>query len=138
MKRDEVFPSKYLKAADLDGKPAIVTIKTADLEVLKSTDGKEEAKIVLRFGGKKKCLPLNRINWDTVADILGDDTEDWPGGKIELYPTTTEMAGKTVDCVRIRKPSGELLLPAKNKAAPPSDEDPPLPSDDDIRDEIPF
>jgi hypothetical protein len=29
MKRDDVFPSKYLKAADLNGKPVTVTIKSA-------------------------------------------------------------------------------------------------------------
>ena len=134
MKREEVFPSKYLKADDLDGKAAVVTIKDAPFEILKGTDGKEQGKVVLYFNKTKKALPLNRVNWDAVADILGDDTEDWPSGRIELYPTTTEMAGKTVPCIRVRKPNGALPL---KKAAPP-EEDPPPPSDDDIRDEIPF
>jgi hypothetical protein len=75
------------------------------------------------------------VNWDSVADICGDDTDDWVGGKIELYATTTEMAGRAVDCIRIRKPNGALPL---KKAAPPPEVEPPPPTDDDIRDEIPF
>jgi hypothetical protein len=134
MKREEVFPSKYLKASDLGGKPVVVTIKDARFEILKGTDGKEQGKVVLYFNKTKKTLPLNRVNWDSVADILGDDTDDWIGGKIELYPTTTEMAGKTVPCIRVRQPNGALSL---KKAAPP-EEEPPPPSDNDIRDEIPF
>ena len=66
--------------------------------------------MVLYFNKTKKTLPLNRVNWDSVADILGDDTDDWIGGKIELYPTTTEMAGKTVPCVRVRQTNGALPL----------------------------
>ena len=46
MKREEVFPSKYLKAADLKGKPHTVTIESAPYETLKSLDGKETQKIV--------------------------------------------------------------------------------------------
>ena len=38
-KRDEVFPSKYLKASDLNGKPITVTIESAVLETLKTLDG---------------------------------------------------------------------------------------------------
>ena len=38
-KRDEVFPSKYLKASDLNGKPIEVLIERADQETLKTPDG---------------------------------------------------------------------------------------------------
>jgi hypothetical protein len=40
MTRDEVFQSKYLKAADLKGKPRIVKIESARYETLKGLDGK--------------------------------------------------------------------------------------------------
>ena len=67
MKRDDVFPSKYLKAGDLNGKPFTVKIASAPCETLKSRDGKEEQKTVLYLVGAKKVLPLNRVNWDSVA-----------------------------------------------------------------------
>ena len=105
MQKDDVFPSKYLKHTDLQGKPAATTIESAVLETLKSPEGKTQDKVVLYFAGAKKSLPLNVTNFDAVADICGVDTDDWPGCRIELYPTKTLMAGKTVDCIRVRPPA---------------------------------
>jgi hypothetical protein len=127
MKRDEIFPSKYLKASDLS-KPIVVTIDNAPLEVLKNPEGKEQSKVVLYFRGAKKALPLNVTNWDAVAAICGEDTEDWPGGRIELYADKTRMGGKTVDCIRVRSPAQRELSPPKAAA----------PKSDDMNDAIPF
>jgi hypothetical protein len=132
-KRDDVFPSKYLRAADLNGNPVTVTIVSAPLETLKNPEGKEQTKTVLYFRGTKKLLPLNVTNWDAVAGICGDDSDDWAGKAIELYPAKTQMGGKTVDCIRIRAPAqGEL--PKKNPAAAKK---PPV-QHDDMDDAIPF
>jgi hypothetical protein len=114
MKRDEIFPSKYLKASDLN-KPIVVTIDSAPLELLKNPEGREQNKTVLYFKGAKKALPLNVSNWDAVAAICGEDTDDWPGGKIELYAAKTHMGGKMVDCIRVRAPR-DVTPP---KAEPP-------------------
>jgi len=130
MKRDEVFPSKYLKASDLNGKPIVIEIVIAPLEVLKNPEGKEQQKTVLYFKSAKKALPLNAVNWDSVAAICGDDTDDWPGHKIELYPTKTQMGGRVVDCIRIRPPAQRELKVAPAKAAEPEP--------DDMNDAIPF
>jgi hypothetical protein len=131
-KRDEIFPSKYLKASDLNGKPVTVTIESATLEALKTLDGKEQTKTVLSFRGAKKLLPLNVTNWDSVADVTGeDDSDDWRGHSIELYATTTTMGGKVMDCIRIRAPEQRELK------AKPTPTQKPLP-DDDMNDDIPF
>ena len=133
MKRDEVFPSKYLKAADLKGKPRTVKIVSAPYETLKGLDGKETRKIVLYFENVLKSLPLNATNFDAVCDATGcPDTEDWPGQRIELYPTKTIMGGKTVDCIRIRRPSASR--PAAAAPPPP----PPLSDPSEMNDEIPW
>jgi hypothetical protein len=93
MRRADVF---HHKAADLNGKSRVLEIESAPLETLKNASGEKQQKTVLYFVGEKKCLPLNLTNWDSVADICGDDTEDWPGHKVELFPATTQMGGKTV------------------------------------------
>ena len=130
MMRDEVFPSKYLKAADLKGKPRIVTIESARYEPLKGLDGKETQKIVLYFENVSKSLPLNATNFDAVCDATGrSDTEDWPGQRIELYPTKTPMGGQLVDCIRIRRPSASRPAPAAPPPPPPASE---------MNDEIPW
>ncbi len=106
MTRDQAFPSKYLKAADLKGKPFTVTIDRAPFEMLKGLDGEEQHKTVLHFRGTEKMMPLNSTNWDSVAEITGcPDSDDWPGQRIELYPTKTHLGGKQVDCIRIRRPA---------------------------------
>jgi hypothetical protein len=130
MKRDEVFPSKYLKATDLNN-PIVVTIDSAPLEMLKNPEGREQHKTVLYFKGAKKALPLNVSNWDTVAEICGEDTDDWPGAKIELYATKTQMGGKMVDCIRVRASRDAA---AKTDAPPKAAE----PDADDMNDDIPF
>jgi len=127
-KRDEVFPSKYLTASDLNGKPVTVTIESATLETLTTLEGKAQTKTIVGFRGARKTLPLNATNWDAVAAATGeDDTDRWPGHSIELYPTTTTMQGKSVPCIRIRPPA-QRELP---KAAPKQ-------SVADMEDEVPF
>ena len=129
--RDDVFPSKYLKASDLNGKPITATIESAPLETLKNPEGKEQLKTILYFKKARKALPLNMTNWDAVAEIAGADSDDWPGCEIELYPDKTQMAGKTVDCIRVRAPA-QRELPKQKPPAPK----PPLA--DEIDDAIPF
>jgi hypothetical protein len=113
-KRHEVFPSKYLKEVDLGGKPLEVDIESAPQEEL-GTGANKELKTVLHFRGMSKTLPLNVTNWDSVAAIAGDDTVNWPGAHLELYPDVTSLHGKIVPCIRIRPPQ-QKKLPLK----PPS------------------
>jgi hypothetical protein len=134
MKRDDLFPSKYLKAADLKGRPHVVQIKQAPIETLKNPKGEEQRKVVLYFTDIKKTMPLNLTNYDAVAGIVGDDeTNNWPGTRIELFPSTTMLGGKTVDCIRIRKPQEELPT-SSARGKPPVDHK----LADELNDEIPW
>jgi hypothetical protein len=127
-KRDEIFPSRFLRAADLKGKPVALTIESAPTEEL---NGGEETKTVLHFKKTNKVLPLNMTNWDSVADITGeDDSQNWSDCRIELYPTTTDFRGKPVDCIRIRAPQQRELPKPKPAPKPPLSEE--------MDDEIPF
>jgi hypothetical protein len=128
----DVFPSKYLKAEDLKGHSVVLKIATSSLEKLKNGSGGEQRKVVLTFLKTEKQLPLNATNFDSVMDITGeDDSDNWVGHKIELYPTQTTMQGKSVDCIRIRAPGA-----APARAAPVPALAPAVPADMD--DEIPF
>jgi hypothetical protein len=132
--KSEAFPSKYLKASDLGDQPAIATIKVAALENIKGFDGKEQPKVVCYFSKHFKPLPLNRTNFDSIMDIAGsDETDDWAGTKIELYPSETAMNGKILDCIRIRKPNE----PAKLKRAAKGDDAKKPTLAEEMDDEIP-
>jgi hypothetical protein len=137
--KDELFPSKYLKAADLVGKPWVLKIKAAPVEALKDMRGGDSRKCVLHFVGVKKSLPLNMTNFVSVAEIAGDDTDMWPGHEVELYPSRTQMAGETVDCVRIRKPPEPVLSLVSSREPPKSAPTTPVATaEDEMADKIPF
>jgi hypothetical protein len=138
---NDAFPSKYLKASDLQGQEPVVTMDRVEFEPV---GHKREMKGVLYFVGKDKGLVLNKTNATKIIDLSGTAiTEEWNGVRIRLYATETTFGGDTVDCIRIKpvaKPLGMTkATPPKPKPAPP-----PVESDDDdlpvqvSDDEIPF
>jgi hypothetical protein len=91
------FPSSYLKAADLQGRRVAVTI---DKVVMEDIGG--EHKPVVKFQGKDRGIVLNKTNAAMIAEIANsDETDDWKGVKVTLYPTKTDFQGKRVDCIRV-------------------------------------
>lgn len=107
MRISEAFPSKYISAADLQGKPARVIM--GDIQMEKVGD---DTKPVLYFEGKEKGLVLNKTNANAIAYAYGDDTVDWRGGEVELFTVMTDFQGKPVEAVRVRIPPRRPAPPA--------------------------
>lgn len=103
----------YIFAFDLNGKDVAVTISRVEAGVLASAGGRKTKKPIVYFDGKEKGLALNSTNAKTIAAMYGNYTEKWIGKSITLYPTTTQMGGETVECIRIR-PSA----PGKGRSKP--------------------
>jgi hypothetical protein len=128
MKVSEAFPSKYLRAADLQGKNVSVVILSAEYEQIG-----DDNKIVIYFQGKEKGLVLNKTNANNIATVYGDDTDDWTGGDLILFPAMVDFQGRTVEAVRVRVPPRKAA--AKSPAAPPpahGNGEPPAHMDDEI------
>ena len=104
MKRSELFPSRFLRHADLQGRPQTVIIKDVTLEDV-GDDGKQ--KPVIYFRGKEKGFVCNATNYDVIADAYGDETDDWAGQPIELYPTRVPFKGQLTDAIRVRIPQAK-------------------------------
>ena len=101
MKRDDVFPSRFFKAADLGGKPVTLTIASAKYEPLKNHKGDDEQKLVVSFLKTKKLLVVNVTNFDAIVLATGEaDSDDWPGHKIELYPSEVQVGNEMKPCIR--------------------------------------
>jgi arabinogalactan endo-1,4-beta-galactosidase len=100
MNINEAFPSKYLKAADLKGGSPTVVIERVEMEMLG-----DDRKMVVYFQGKQKGLVTNKTNANTIADMYGDDTDDWIGNKIVLIEAMVDFQGKTGPAIRIRAPA---------------------------------
>lgn len=92
----------FLFAFDLGGRDIRVVIEKVVQGEVPSAGGKRTKRPVVYFAGKDKPLALNSTNANTIAAIYGHYVESWIGKPITLYPTTTEMAGQTVECIRIR------------------------------------
>lgn len=130
MNVNDAFPSKTLKASDLNGNNVSVVISHVEMEKVGSGTS-AETKPVVYFQGKQKGLVLNKTNSKRITEIVGSsETDDWEGHSIVLYPTETEFQGETVDCIRIKKPQQQRVAPPK-PAPPPPQEDFQA-SDDDV------
>lgn len=107
MKMSEEFPSKYLKAADLQGREVRVTMANVEREKIG-----DDAKPVLYFKGKDKGVVLNKTNAGTISDAYGDDTEDWYDQPLILFSVMVDFQGKVAPAIRCRVPTAK-----DNKAA---------------------
>lgn len=96
-----LYPSKYLAACDLTGKDVKVTVESIKVEEVKTEEGAEK-KVIIRFTGKQKAMILNKTNAKTIAKRYGNDTDDWIGKAVTLYPTTCQAFGEEMECLRIR------------------------------------
>jgi hypothetical protein len=119
MKIGAAFPSKYLRAADLDGE---VTVRIRDIK-MEDIAGDGVPKPVLFFGGSDKGLVLNKTNANAIIDLVGtDETDQWKGKRIALYATKVDFQGKRVDAIRVCEPEPVAAPVKRAPVAPPPDE----------------
>lgn len=108
-----LFPSKYLKAADLRERDVTVTIRrVVQRATIEGENGRKEVKPTAYFvetqaaaqrsGTEEKALILNVTNCNTIAALHGPYPVEWVGKRITLYPAKAQFGGKEVDAVRVR------------------------------------
>ncbi len=114
MKISELYPSKYVKAQDLNGKTVTLTMAKLVIEELGHGTEKER-KPVLYFQKATKGMILNATNARTIAALHGDDSIAWEGKRISIYPTTVRAFGKVNDVIRVV----EQIPPAPKPAGSP-------------------
>ncbi len=109
MKMHEAFPGNYLTKDDVeDGLE--VCIDRVEIEDLHAPDGITQTKPVLYFHDAKP-LVLNKENWQTIADLYGDESDDWAGHWIEVYvDPSVRFGGKRVGGIRVKPetPAGKV------------------------------
>lgn len=103
MKISKVFPSKYVAAADLNGKTVPLTIARVTMEEMITHDNKKVNKPVVWFEKATKGLVLNLTNAKIIATLYGDETDDWTGERISIYPTRVKAFGVMQDAIRVRE-----------------------------------
>jgi hypothetical protein len=104
MKLNDMFPSKYVKGEDLGGKSFVVTIARVVVEKMRPNPGRpEEEKFVLYTVEGHKGIILSKTIAGQIAQITGsDDSDHWPGKKIEVYPESVTVGGVPRVAVRAK------------------------------------
>ena len=95
--------SKYFRAGDFT-KELVGTIQSVDRTEFKNDDGSAAAKPVLHFQDLPQALVLNKTNFTALALMFGEDTNDWTGEKVALYPSRVDFKGKTMPTIKVRRP----------------------------------
>lgn len=119
MKILSMFPSKYLKAADLGDLPHDVTINRVETGLVGEGDDEEERPVVF-FNEYAKGLVLNVTNAKRIQKLYGDETDDWPGQRITICASECEFKGDTVPCIRVRPNAPTKRAAAKKAPAKPT------------------
>ena len=135
VKMNEAFPSKYLKATDLQGREAQVVISSVDVEELN-----KERKLVMYFRGKEKGMVCNKTNANRIAFTYGDDTDGWIGRPIILYGEVVDFQGKATLGLRVRVPSvaASAYAPPEPTPTVQAASTPVAHPPADLNDEVPF
>jgi len=100
--------SKYLKAADLQGKSIKATISYVELVKFEDDKG-EKTKPCLQLEGKDKMVVCNATTVTELSEAYGWDSDDWLGKKIGLSTHFYENFGKEgIVVTAIDKPAIEF------------------------------
>jgi hypothetical protein len=119
MKMNDMIESKYLKQGDVEGEIPVTVAGLKKVNVARD-DEEPEYRWTVKFDEFPKPMVINSTNLKRMFKALGDDTDDWLGGKIMLYVDhDVEYAGNIVGGLRVRA--------IKSKASVK-----PKPSDDEL------
>ena len=120
MKVGQAFPSKYLKADDLEDRDWTATIRDVIIEDIGQGEQKQE-KLILYFNEFEKGLVTNKTNATTIQKLYGDETDEWVGKTIVLWPNhDVEFKGEIVSAIRVRSRAPKTPVTAGGHALPPA------------------
>lgn len=104
---DDLYPGRFVKAGNLNGKRPTVTIARVYHEMLAGDKG-EEQRVVMAFSETPRQLVLCKLNGTAIRAMFGSNVQNWIGKRIVLYATNKIMPmppkrkGDTPEeCIRI-------------------------------------
>lgn len=100
MNINDAFPSKYLKASDIEGNPTVTIADVVEEEVGRD----KEVRPVLYFHGEEKGIILNKTNATNIAKLYGYETDGWINKTVQLGTTYVDFQGQSVEAIRIYPP----------------------------------
>lgn len=104
MDYDQLFPGRFLKSGEFQGKDVTLTVASIRLEELPQDQGGTRTRGIIGFRETKKELVLNRTNGESIKAMFGRDTDDWIGKRITFYPAPhlDSFTGERGTAIRVR------------------------------------
>lgn len=112
---DELFPGRFLKAVEFQGREVTLVISAVDLEEMPDKKGNKvnkdgervKVKPLVTFAKPngqpvEKQLVLNRTNAECLKGMFGRKVAQWVGKRVTLYPVTVEAFGEEKPAIRVR------------------------------------
>lgn len=97
MNINNVFPSKYIKNSDLQGRKIKLKISEVRIEEV----GQGDTKPIIFFEGKEKGLVMNKTKAGILSGAFGPETEGWRGKEVGIFPTRVMFGDQMVDSIGI-------------------------------------
>lgn len=99
----ELYPSRWVKAADLNDKAVTVKVTDVKVEPVHTPGGETKTAAVLAFEGKQKRLILNKTQCRAMVAITGSEQfDDWVGINVQLVPAKAPNGKDTITIQDIR------------------------------------
>lgn len=83
---DALFPGRFIKAGEMDGKAVTLTIKEVYLDHIEGEDGREKPQAVVTFSETPREWALNKTNGQCLKALFGEHVDGWLGKRVTLYP----------------------------------------------------
>lgn len=83
MRYETLFPSRFIRSADFQGKDVTLTILKVFTEEIE-----DKTKAIMSFDGTKKQLVLCRTNAESCKLMWGAECDAWIGKRLTLYAAT--------------------------------------------------
>lgn len=93
---DQLYPGRFIKTGDLQGKNVTLKIASVDLDELEGETGKK-VKGIITFDKTDKQLALNKTNGICLKEMFGKKVQGWVGKRVTLMPALWNGE----DCIRI-------------------------------------
>lgn len=103
------YLSCYLTPAELP-EPATITIERI-LEEEVDSDGTPELHLVLYAGLASKRIVLDKTGLRTLADLFGDETDNWLGKRVSVFNDTSVLNQGRRGKIRFRPVAGASGVP---------------------------
>jgi hypothetical protein len=94
---DQLFPGRFIKAAELLGKKVTLTIADIELEDLQGEDGGAKTKCIVSFRETQKKLVTCKTNGLCLKEMFGKELANWVGKRVTLF----EDVWNGEPCIRI-------------------------------------